>query len=39
MAPVAQKEYFYQWPYTVFGNTFKNVLILAPDPAPTSPPR
>ena len=28
MAPVAQKEYFYQWPYTVFGDTFKNVLIL-----------
>ena len=28
MAPVEQKEYFYQWPYMVFGNTFKNVLIL-----------
>ena len=28
MAPVAQKEYFYQWPYTVFGDRFKNVLIL-----------
>jgi spermidine synthase len=28
MAPVAEKEYFYQWPYTVFGNSFKNVLIL-----------
>ena len=28
MAPVAQKEYFYQWPYTVFGDSFKNVLIL-----------
>ena len=28
MAPVAQKEYFYQWPYAVFGNSFKNVLIL-----------
>ena len=28
MAPVVQKEYFYQWPYTVFGNSFKNVLIL-----------
>ena len=27
MAPVAHKEYFYQWPYTTFG-TFKNVLIL-----------
>lgn len=28
MAPVAEKEYFYQWPYTVFGDTFKDVLIL-----------
>jgi SAM-dependent methyltransferase len=28
MAPLAHKEYFYQWPYAVFGNTFKNVLIL-----------
>ena len=28
MAPVAHKEYFYQWPYTAFGNTFKTVLIL-----------
>jgi predicted membrane-bound spermidine synthase len=28
MAPVDQKEYFYQWPYMVFGNTFQNVLIL-----------
>ena len=28
MAPVEQKEYFYQWPYTVFGDTFENVLIL-----------
>jgi predicted membrane-bound spermidine synthase len=28
MAPVDQKEYFYQWPYMAFGNTFKNVLIL-----------
>jgi type 1 glutamine amidotransferase len=28
MAPVDQKEYFYQWPYTVFGDTFENVLIL-----------
>ncbi|PYR55042.1 MAG: spermidine synthase [Acidobacteria bacterium] len=28
MAPVDQKEYFYQWPYTVFGDTFDNVLIL-----------
>ncbi|HEX6463381.1 MAG TPA: hypothetical protein VFZ98_02960, partial [Vicinamibacterales bacterium] len=28
MAPVDQKEYFYQWPYMTFGNTFGNVLIL-----------
>ena len=28
MAPVAQKEYFYQWPYTVFGDAFDEVLIL-----------
>ncbi len=28
MAPVANKEYFYQWPYTVFGDSFENVLIL-----------
>jgi SAM-dependent methyltransferase len=28
MARVDQKEYFYQWPYMVFGDTFKNVLIL-----------
>ncbi len=28
MAPVAQKEYFYQWPYTVFGDSFGEVLIL-----------
>jgi spermidine synthase len=28
MARVEDKEYFYQWPYMVFGNTFKNVLIL-----------
>jgi SAM-dependent methyltransferase len=28
MAPLEQKEYFYQWPYTVFGRTFENVLIL-----------
>jgi SAM-dependent methyltransferase len=28
MAPVDQKEYFYQWPYTVFGDTFEDVLIL-----------
>jgi len=28
MAPVATKEYFYQWPYTVFGDSFDEVLIL-----------
>jgi len=28
MAPVAHKEYFYQWPYAVFGDTFRDVLIL-----------
>src|SRR5262245_38090028 len=28
MAPVEQKEYFYQWPYMVFGNKFENVLVL-----------
>jgi spermidine synthase len=28
MAPVEQKEYFYQWPYMAFGDTFQNVLIL-----------
>lgn len=28
MAHVDQKEYFYQWPYMVFGNSFRNVLIL-----------
>lgn len=28
MAPLARKEYFYQWPYTVFGPTFDDVLIL-----------
>ncbi len=28
MARVSQKEFFYQWPYTVFGNTFNNVLVL-----------
>lgn len=28
MAPVGQKEYFYQWPYMVFGDTFENVLVL-----------
>jgi len=28
MAPLEQKEYFYQWPYVVFGDTFENVLVL-----------
>ena len=28
MAPVEHKEYFYQWPYMVFGDSFENVLIL-----------
>jgi predicted membrane-bound spermidine synthase len=28
MAPVDQKEYFYQWPYAVFGDSFDDVLIL-----------
>jgi SAM-dependent methyltransferase len=28
MAPVDQKEYFYQWPYMTFGNSFGDVLIL-----------
>ena len=28
MAPVDQKEYFYQWPYMVFGDSFDDVLIL-----------
>ncbi len=28
MAPVDRKEYFYQWPYTVFGDTLDDVLIL-----------
>ena len=28
MAPVTLKEYFYQWPYTVFGDSFDEVLIL-----------
>ena len=28
MAPVRQKEYFYEWPYSVFGDTFRDVLIL-----------
>jgi predicted membrane-bound spermidine synthase len=28
MAPVREKEYFYQWPYTAFGDGFEDVLIL-----------
>lgn len=28
MAPVREKEYFYQWPYTVFGDRFEDVLVL-----------
>jgi len=28
MAPVDHKEYFYQWPYTVFGDAFGDVLVL-----------
>ena len=28
MAPVTHKEYFYQWPYTVFGDSLDEVLIL-----------
>jgi predicted membrane-bound spermidine synthase len=28
MAPIDHKEYFYQWPYMVFGDTFQNVLVL-----------
>jgi SAM-dependent methyltransferase len=28
MAPVAKKEYFYQWPYRVLGENFDDVLIL-----------
>ncbi len=28
MAPVARKEYFYQWPYAAFGDGFEDVLIL-----------
>ena len=28
MAPLDEKEYFYQWPYTVCGDTFDNVLVL-----------
>ena len=28
MAPLDQKEYFYQWPYMAFGETFDEVLVL-----------
>jgi SAM-dependent methyltransferase len=28
MAPLAHKEYFYEWPYTTFGESFADVLIL-----------
>jgi SAM-dependent methyltransferase len=28
MAPIDRKEYFYQWPYMAFGDTFENVLVL-----------
>lgn len=28
MAPLAHKEYFYEWPYTTFGDSFDEVLIL-----------
>jgi SAM-dependent methyltransferase len=28
MAPLDHKEYFYQWPFMAFGNTFDEVLIL-----------
>ena len=28
MAPLDHKEYFYQWPYMAFGDTFENVLVL-----------
>jgi SAM-dependent methyltransferase len=28
MAPLDHKEYFYQWPYAVFGDTFQDVLII-----------
>jgi predicted membrane-bound spermidine synthase len=28
MAPLRTKEYFYEWPYTAFGDTFRDVLIL-----------
>jgi SAM-dependent methyltransferase len=28
MAPLAHKEYFYEWPYTTFGDSFEDVLVL-----------
>jgi hypothetical protein len=28
MARVGEKEYFYEWPYTAFGDTFADVLVL-----------
>lgn len=28
MAPLAHKEYFYEWPYAAFGDTFRDVLVL-----------
>lgn len=28
MAPLAHKEYFYEWPYSTFGDSFQDVLIL-----------
>jgi len=28
MAKLEEKEYFYEWPYTVFGDTFDDVLVL-----------
>ncbi|MGH7149975.1 MAG: spermidine synthase, partial [Planctomycetota bacterium] len=28
MAPLAKKEYFYEWPYAAFGDAFEDVLIL-----------
>ena len=28
MAPLGKKEYFYEWPYAVFGDSFEDVLIL-----------
>ncbi len=28
MAPLAHKEYFYEWPYAAFGDAFQDVLIL-----------